>query len=56
MNISRCTDYTELEVQWHKAIMQIMKVKFTTLCRKKSKTRHVWPEGAAGGNVAESGL
>ena len=41
MNISHCTDYTELEMQWHKIIMQIMKVQFTSLCRKKSKTRDV---------------
>jgi len=26
MTHSQCTDYTALTVQWHKAIMQILKV------------------------------
>jgi len=34
VKISQCTDWTALTVQWHKTIMQILKVLSTRLPRK----------------------
>jgi len=53
---SQCTDYTALTVEWHKAIMQILKVIFKFYTEKPIETAELQPEGAAGGILAAGGL